>query len=265
VLWHIAVDRLVDVNEQLIRGGEDIYFGFEFATRPAKKLRDYAVRYYIDALASDPEALRGSFEFCRAFDTTMAENEQRETRRLTIPRPGDRRSGKRRWNGRGRDEAGRGRCANPRHPRQRPLRRRGGSRGDARGADRVPGPVPRRTGHGAQPQAGRARMSSRIGGNAPRAPLDVVEIPPLATRFGGRADRWKGDLIPPQRGTQQRSMEAPAYARKGRLTTRGQSGAMVDAPPGLTTERGLTVRGQPRLVIVVYSNHGLRVASGSQV
>jgi hypothetical protein len=44
VLWHIAVNRLVDVNEQLIRGGEDIYFGFEFATRPAKKLRDYAVR-----------------------------------------------------------------------------------------------------------------------------------------------------------------------------------------------------------------------------
>jgi len=35
--------------------------------------------------ASDPEALRGTFEFYRAFDTTIAQNEQRKTRRLTLP------------------------------------------------------------------------------------------------------------------------------------------------------------------------------------
>ena len=84
-LWHIAVNRLAEVNEQLIKGREEIYFGWQFATKPAKPLPDYAVRYYIDTLASDAEALRGSFEYYRALEATMAQNEQRKTRRLTLP------------------------------------------------------------------------------------------------------------------------------------------------------------------------------------
>jgi len=47
------------VNEQLIQGREDIYFGFQFA-KAANKLPD-VVRYYVGALAADPGALRGSF------------------------------------------------------------------------------------------------------------------------------------------------------------------------------------------------------------
>src|SRR5205807_2616434 len=43
------------------------------------------VKYYIDELASNPDSLRGSFEFYRAFDATIAQNEQRKTRPLTIP------------------------------------------------------------------------------------------------------------------------------------------------------------------------------------
>ena len=39
----------------------------------------------MDGIASDPEALRGTFEFYRAFDTTLAQNEQRKTRQLTLP------------------------------------------------------------------------------------------------------------------------------------------------------------------------------------
>ncbi len=85
-LWHIAFNRLAKVNEQLVRGREDFFFGAEFsASAGKKKLPDYAVRYYIDTLASDPEALRGSFELYRAFDTSIAQNEQRKTRRLTLP------------------------------------------------------------------------------------------------------------------------------------------------------------------------------------
>src|SRR6266852_4333437 len=85
-LWHLAFNRLAKVNEQLVRGREDIFFGAEFAASAGKKkLPDYAVRYYIDTLASDPEALRGSFELYRAFDTSIAQNEQRKTRRLTLP------------------------------------------------------------------------------------------------------------------------------------------------------------------------------------
>jgi pimeloyl-ACP methyl ester carboxylesterase len=58
----------------------------EFAASAGKKkLPDDTVRYYVDILASDPEALHGSFQLYRAFPTTRAQNEQRKTRRLTLP------------------------------------------------------------------------------------------------------------------------------------------------------------------------------------
>lgn len=40
---------------------------------------DYAVKYYIDTLAADPDHLRGSFELYRAFPAMIAQNEQRKT------------------------------------------------------------------------------------------------------------------------------------------------------------------------------------------
>src|SRR5262249_42034953 len=43
------------------------------------------VKYYIDTLAASPEALRGSFEFYRAFTTTSTQNAQRKATRLTMP------------------------------------------------------------------------------------------------------------------------------------------------------------------------------------
>jgi pimeloyl-ACP methyl ester carboxylesterase len=84
-LWHFPFNRVDDVNEQLVRGREDIYFGWQFDSKAAKKLPDYAVRYYVHMLASDRDALRGSFEWYRALDTTIAQNERRKTRRLTLP------------------------------------------------------------------------------------------------------------------------------------------------------------------------------------
>jgi pimeloyl-ACP methyl ester carboxylesterase len=42
------------------------------------------VNYYV-GLVSNPDALRGSFGFYRAWDTTLAQNEQRKIRRLTMP------------------------------------------------------------------------------------------------------------------------------------------------------------------------------------
>jgi pimeloyl-ACP methyl ester carboxylesterase len=67
------------------RGREDISFGNELAVSAARKLPDAVVRYYIDQIAADPEALRGSFELYRTLDTTVAQNEQRQARRLTMP------------------------------------------------------------------------------------------------------------------------------------------------------------------------------------
>jgi pimeloyl-ACP methyl ester carboxylesterase len=85
--WHLTFNQLPgEVNEALVRGREDIFFGAEFdASAGTNKLPPETVRYYIDLLAADPEALRGSFELYRAFPTTTTQNEQRKTRRLTIP------------------------------------------------------------------------------------------------------------------------------------------------------------------------------------
>jgi pimeloyl-ACP methyl ester carboxylesterase len=84
-LWHFAFNRLDEVNEQLVRGREDIYFGWQFDTKAVKKLPDYAVEYYVRALASHRDALRGSFDLYRAFDTIIEQNKQRATKRLTLP------------------------------------------------------------------------------------------------------------------------------------------------------------------------------------
>jgi pimeloyl-ACP methyl ester carboxylesterase len=85
-LWHLAFNQLPKINEQLVQGREDIFFGAEFdASAGTNKLPDYAVKYYVDTLAADPDHLRGSFEFYRAIPATTAQNEQRKTRRLTLP------------------------------------------------------------------------------------------------------------------------------------------------------------------------------------
>ena len=83
-LWHFAFNRLANVNEQLVKGRERVYFGFQFA-KAANKLPDHTVRYYVEALAADPDALRGSFAAYRALDATIAQNQQRKTRPLTLP------------------------------------------------------------------------------------------------------------------------------------------------------------------------------------
>ncbi|WUW58896.1 alpha/beta hydrolase [Streptomyces sp. NBC_01456] len=84
-LWHIPFNRLTEVNEQLVRGREGIYFGWQFATKAVRKLPDYVVDYYARILASQHDALRGSFGWYRALDTTSAQDQQRKTHPLTLP------------------------------------------------------------------------------------------------------------------------------------------------------------------------------------
>jgi pimeloyl-ACP methyl ester carboxylesterase len=84
-LWHFAFNRLAEVNEQLVAGREDVYFGWQFASKAAKELPGYAVRHYVDTLAADPEALHGSFAIYRALDVTIAQNQQRKDRLLPMP------------------------------------------------------------------------------------------------------------------------------------------------------------------------------------
>ena len=82
-LWHIPFNRVDTLPEQLISGREDIYFGYEFAIQGGK-LPDDLVDYYV-RLVSNPDSLRGSLGFYRAFDATLAQNDERTSRRLTMP------------------------------------------------------------------------------------------------------------------------------------------------------------------------------------
>ena len=159
-LWHLAFNQLAE-DERAARhraGRHLLRRGVRRLGRDAK-LPDDAVKYYIDTLAADPDALRGSFGFYRALPTTIAQNEQRKTRRLTLPVlaiGGAESCGE----GAGNtmklvadDVQSRG------PPRLRPLGRRAGPRRAAGRADRVPGPVPGQRGpaQNAQPQTDRHR------------------------------------------------------------------------------------------------------------
>jgi pimeloyl-ACP methyl ester carboxylesterase len=86
-LWHLMFNQLPgEVNEALVSGREQIFFGAEFAASAGtRELPPDDVSYYIALLTDDPEALRGSFEFYRAIGTTTAQNEERKNRRLTMP------------------------------------------------------------------------------------------------------------------------------------------------------------------------------------
>ncbi len=84
-VWHIPFNRVNDeLTEKLVRGREDVFFGYEYAIQGGQKgLPDEVQRYYFD-LFSDPDALRGSFGLYRAWDATIAQNQQRKTRPLTM-------------------------------------------------------------------------------------------------------------------------------------------------------------------------------------
>jgi pimeloyl-ACP methyl ester carboxylesterase len=82
-LWHLPFNRIDKLNEQLVSGREDLFFGWEFDAA-AKKLPDDVIGYYVRAL-SNPDSLRGSFGWYRALDATIAQDQQRKTSRLTMP------------------------------------------------------------------------------------------------------------------------------------------------------------------------------------
>ena len=85
-LWHIAVQPARQGERAARPGTGGHLLRHEFAASAgSRKLPDDAVKYYVEALASDPDALRGSFAFYRELDTMIAQNEERKTRPLTMP------------------------------------------------------------------------------------------------------------------------------------------------------------------------------------
>jgi pimeloyl-ACP methyl ester carboxylesterase len=86
-LWQFGFNRLTGLNEELVRGRERLFFGWQFATKAATPtaIPAYAVDVYVDAITADPRALRASFAYYRALDETIAQNERRGRTRLTLP------------------------------------------------------------------------------------------------------------------------------------------------------------------------------------
>src|SRR5215217_6150097 len=86
-LWHLAFNRVNDpLIEQLVTGHEDIFFGYEFNIQAGegKKLPPDLIDYYV-RLYSNPDALRGSFGFFRAWFTTLIQNVPRVANPLPMP------------------------------------------------------------------------------------------------------------------------------------------------------------------------------------
>lgn len=82
-LWHIPFNRVEGVPEQLIKGREDIFFGYEFAVQGGT-LSPEVTDYYV-GLLSEPDVLPGSLGFYRAFDATLEQNAARGATPLPMP------------------------------------------------------------------------------------------------------------------------------------------------------------------------------------
>jgi pimeloyl-ACP methyl ester carboxylesterase len=78
-LWHFNFNRALGINEQLVQGREEIYFGYQFATKGGSPdaLPAYAREFYIELLKRDPTALRASFDYYRALDQSIPQFQRR--------------------------------------------------------------------------------------------------------------------------------------------------------------------------------------------
>ena len=87
-LWHFNFNRLMAVNEKLVLGRENIYFGHQFATKAGspEAVPLYARQFYIEQLRREPDALRASFECYRALDLSIPQHQKlRDGAKVQIP------------------------------------------------------------------------------------------------------------------------------------------------------------------------------------
>jgi pimeloyl-ACP methyl ester carboxylesterase len=85
-LWHVGFNRAHGINERMVQGREEIYFGHQFTSKAGSPtaIPSYAVGVYVDAVKSS-DALRASFEYYRAIDVNMERNKVRAITRLPMP------------------------------------------------------------------------------------------------------------------------------------------------------------------------------------
>ncbi len=125
-LWHIPFNR---VNDELIvdmvSSNADGFYRYEFAVQGGgATLPEYAIEYYVNLYNRNKNVLRASFGLYRAWDATLAQNNEREEPAADDACPSDRRGGQLGCSGR---ECRRERRTNCGHSRRRPLGCRAGS------------------------------------------------------------------------------------------------------------------------------------------
>ncbi|WP_175955229.1 alpha/beta hydrolase [Burkholderia sp. BCC0405] len=86
-LWHFNFNRAYEINEALVVGREDIYFGHQFSSKAAhpEAVPRYARDYYVEQLRRVPGALKASFDYYRAIDQSIPQNRRRMTAKLAMP------------------------------------------------------------------------------------------------------------------------------------------------------------------------------------
>ncbi|MFE1835716.1 alpha/beta fold hydrolase [Streptomyces sviceus] len=87
MLWHFAFNRLANINERMVAGREEIYFGHTFTSKTAAPgaIPQQAIDVYVDSLR-DPAALHASFEYYRTLDESAQQAQRwRDEGPLTIP------------------------------------------------------------------------------------------------------------------------------------------------------------------------------------
>ena len=86
-LWHIPFNRVNDeLTVDMVSRNADAFYRYEFAIQGGgATLPEYAIEYYVSLYNRDKDVLRATFGLYRAWDATLAQNEQRQTRRLTMP------------------------------------------------------------------------------------------------------------------------------------------------------------------------------------
>ncbi|WP_075779887.1 alpha/beta fold hydrolase [Streptomyces acidiscabies] len=87
MLWHFAFNSAGDINERMVAGREEIYFGHQFTSKTATPgaIPQHAIDLYVDQLR-DPAALRASFAYYRSLDTSTRQVLRwRDEGPLTVP------------------------------------------------------------------------------------------------------------------------------------------------------------------------------------
>lgn len=86
-LWHFNFNRALDVNERLVEGREELYFGYQFDTKAGSPAAfpAYGRTFYIETLRRVPGALKASFDYYRAIDASIPQYRRRKEGKIEVP------------------------------------------------------------------------------------------------------------------------------------------------------------------------------------